>query len=253
MRDGSPSLFRSDLVLQRISVQCVWMGVMHTCPQADVNAGFMAERCREIHKRESERAREREVICVWQRVACICSVWHTVLSLQKPGHSLGTCAKGQNSLSVSCLFVKADWQQGLLCVCECVCDFSVSVCQTDRLTETRHTSHEGGCKEVAISTEKRHPASCQIVTYLTACLSGLFVLSTPTKTHAQRGAHACNSHTFSQTSRSSVKINNFSAKHAAVYLFKVSNCTRELTHAYIHKPTFWSQLSCFVSGCEEQK
>lgn len=105
------------------------MFFIHTYTQMYV-CRWMLGLCQEERARGRDRKNEGEVICAWQRLGCICSVWHTVLSLQQLGHSLGTCAKGQNSLSVSCLLLNADWQLGFFV---CVCVYVSHLCYSTRM------------------------------------------------------------------------------------------------------------------------
>lgn len=121
------------------------MFFIHTCTQMYV-CRWMLGLCQEERARVRDRKNEGEVICAWQRLGCICSVWHTVLSLQQLGHSLGTCAKGQNSLSVSCLLLNADWQLGFFV---CVCVYVSHLCYSTRTCVSnwqagRNTPHIAG-------------------------------------------------------------------------------------------------------------
>lgn len=123
------------------NVLYTYMYMYNVCMQ--MNAGFVWG-----------RKNEGEVICAWQREGCICSVWHTVLSLQQLGHSVGTCAKGQNSLSVS---VASYWKlidrRAPLCLCLSL--MTLCACACIKLTGW-HGTHRVKCVEVGFSTEKRH-------------------------------------------------------------------------------------------------
>lgn len=101
---------------------------------ADVNAGFVAERNRKIQERGhlSLCDREYSVSIACDTQCSLCSSQATVFR---------TCARGQNSLCVSCLLLNSDWQQSFfVCMnlCVCVTSLFLCVCVRIKLTDWQH-------------------------------------------------------------------------------------------------------------------
>lgn len=106
---------------------------------------FGTERSRELQ--------ERGYLCVCDREYSVSVACDTQCSLCDSQATVsGTCARGQNSLCVSCLLLNRDWQRGFfvrmnvsVCVTSlflflCVC---ASIWQTDRDTLTRCMKGDG--------------------------------------------------------------------------------------------------------------
>lgn len=139
MRAGSSALCSSEMIFQLFSMHCVWMAAVHMCRACRCER-WVCDRKKwrvtgETHTHLFVRDRGYSVSVACDTQCSLCSSQATVL---------GTCARGQNSLCVSCLLLNRDWQQSFfVCMNVSVCVTSLFLCvcvsswQIDRNTLAR--------------------------------------------------------------------------------------------------------------------